>query len=540
MAIFDLSNCTALPVQETDICIIGAGAAGLSLADALRESRFSVIVIESGPPQYNDGTPPPDDVIVSGHPFTGAREGRARAFGGTTNRWGGKCHRLLATDFAKREWVPHSGWPIGQADLDPYYRRAETFLNLGEADYSAELWKRLGLSHPALDHDVIEPGFSRFSAEVLGGNGEGIQDVGALVRPRLETSENVAVYCNGTAVELIPDAHGDRIHAVKVRNPKGDVFDIKSTRFVMCNGGIEAPRLLLCSRSHSPGGIGNGNDLVGRFFADHPNIEAGTIETDNPRWLQERYSLHPAGEQVLWANFTLPASVQEREGVLACDANIFFDWHPESGIQAAMDLYRSARAGRMIGSLGTNLWRIAKRFPEVAYYGSRFFLLKKWPTPRPVEIRFRCHVEQVPDPESRITLSDTPDACGMPIPVLDWRLHDLERRTAEVMVDQADKAFRAAGIGRVVARPWLRDSSPDWKDTVVDAYHHIGATRMSDSPQTGVVDRDCRVHSVDNLFICSSSVFPAGGSENPTLTIIALALRLGDHLKATARAGVEA
>ena len=272
---------------------------------------------------------------------------------------------------------------------------------------------------------------------------------------------------------------------------------------------------------------------MGRFFADHPIIDAARIETDNPLWLQERYNLNQDGNQIFWANFTLPASVQEKEGVLNCNANIFFDWHPESGIQAAMDLYRDVLARRIPANLRRNLWRVGKRFPEVVYYGSRFFLTKKWPTPRPQRIRFRCHVEQLPDPDSRVTLSDQVDGFGMPIPRLDWRLHEFERRTAAVMVNHANEAFQTAGIGRVIAESCIRDPSADWQSGVEEGFHHLGTTRMSDSAETGVVNSECRVHGVDNLFICSSSVFPTGGSENPTFTIIALAMRLADHLKAT-------
>jgi choline dehydrogenase-like flavoprotein len=131
-----------------------------------------------------------------------------------------------------------------------------------------------------------------------------------------------------------------------------------------------------------------------------------------------------------------------------------------------------------------------------------------------------------------VLLDGERDALGMPRIRLDWRLTDLDRRSLLRTHEALAKEFGRTGLGRIQIEAWLQDDKAGWSDELSGGYHPMGTTRMADDPRRGVVDRHCRVHGLTNLYVAGSSVFPTGGSANPTLTIVALALRLAEHLKA--------
>ncbi|MDQ3571219.1 MAG: GMC family oxidoreductase, partial [Actinomycetota bacterium] len=147
----------------------------------------------------------------------------------------------------------------------------------------------------------------------------------------------------------------------------------------------------------------------------------------------------------------------------------------------------------------------------------------------PASVTLQTHAEQAPNPDSRVTLSRRRDRLGVPVPKVDWSLTSLDRRTAEVMVRTVAEDFRRLGLGDVRPQPWLAD--PGWVRQMSDSYHHMGTTRLGTDPTTTVTDPDCQVHGVEGLFVSGASLFPAAGFANPTLTIVALAMRLADHLK---------
>jgi choline dehydrogenase-like flavoprotein len=137
-------------------------------------------------------------------------------------------------------------------------------------------------------------------------------------------------------------------------------------------------------------------------------------------------------------------------------------------------------------------------------------------------------LEQLPNPDSRVTLSRTVDALGRPQARLDWRLSDADRRGWSAILAALDGNLRREGLGRLNHLPRAGDATVF--DRLRPACHHMGTTRMSDRPETGVVDRNGRVHGVGNLFVAGGSVFPTSGHANPMLTAITLSIRLAHHL----------
>jgi choline dehydrogenase-like flavoprotein len=160
-------------------------------------------------------------------------------------------------------------------------------------------------------------------------------------------------------------------------------------------------------------------------------------------------------------------------------------------------------------------------------------LLKLASNPTRCGARIMAEFEQMPRPDNRIELDrNAADAFGVARPRLFWKKSDAERRTALVSARLLGEALIRQDIGRERIREFLTDGQP-WPDTEqFGSWHHMGGTRMAASPEHGVVDRDCRVFGMSNLFVGGSSVFPTGGHANPTYSIVQLALRLGDHLAA--------
>jgi choline dehydrogenase-like flavoprotein len=314
----------------------------------------------------------------------------------------------------------------------------------------------------------------------------------------LTASRNVRVLLNSTLIGLIPDAGVRTIERGHVATLSGNRFSVESRIFIIACGAIENARLLLASDGVSEKGIGNDRDLVGRYFLDHPSVRPAGIVS----WMDDQASKLAQYALVDGVRATLALGVdleeQRRNGL----TNSQF---LAEGTRPIEDAPADAYMARFLD-------RIGRRADEPT-------VCSWW---------LRC--EQSPNPSSRVTLSGDRDALGVRRPVLDWRLQDLDRHTlASVSRLYAERLTRAAAA-RVRVERALLENSEDLFDRVTGDWHHMGTTRMADGPGRGVVDSDCRVFGVDNLYVAGASVFPTGGAINPTLTLVALALRLADHV----------
>jgi choline dehydrogenase-like flavoprotein len=501
---------------DTDVCIIGSGPAGIALARELADSPLRVLVLESG----GEG-PDPATSALNGGDNSGDRpidldHGRQRSYGGTGKLWAGQCLRLAAEDFAVRPWVPHSGWPIGLADLVPFYERAEQVLGVpGEAAHDGpSLYGRVGLSPLPVDPALLGHLASVYMPS---------PDVGGTYRGTLERAANIRLELGTTVTRIVADPSHRQVTHIEARARRGGLT-ITARAYVLCAGGIENARLLLVSN------LGNDHDLVGRFLMDHPNGRAGTIETEQPRTLHDRFGLLYRRPFRYYPKLRLTAGVQQRERVLNSALMINADFGVE-GIEAARRLIRAARRGRLPRRWLADLSRIGLDAPSMAYTAYRRYARGLSPTSRDSITWLQTYAEQAPNRSSRVRLSERRDALGVPLPHVEWRFTDLDARTARVMVATVAAELARLGVGRVVPAAWLDAAGATWFHGIHDAYHPSGTTRMSADPAAGVVDAACRVHGVERLYVAGSSVFPTVGFANPTLTIVALAIRLADHLK---------
>jgi choline dehydrogenase-like flavoprotein len=512
---------TATPTEyDTDLCIIGSGAAGLTLADQA-SATLRVLVVEAGGRKVPKGR---DEWLIgeaADFAFTGFEDGRACAYGGATRKWFGQLLRFDPIDFEKRDWVPHSGWPLTAADLAPYYDRAEPYLGVGHPDYDARIWPRFGMRDPGFDHREVTPRFTAYMPQPDFTKGFG---------KKLESNLALDILLNAAGVHLDLDPAGQRITGLQLRGDGGRVGLVRARAYVICGGGIENPRLLLASNAVMANGIGNANDLVGRYFQDHPSGTTGTLTTTQPRVVQAQFRKLRRAGVTYWPKLALTAAAQREGRYLNANSLMLYDYADNSALSRAKGAVEAAQARNPAAMVRDGL-RLLPHLPELAGRLGHTVITGKAPMFVPSKLMLKSHVEQVPDPGNRVTLSAERDRFGMPRPRLAWRVHPDELRTMRGMTEAVGRAFKRLGWGDMAVSPWV-DGTPDAaRPELEDTFHHAGATRMGSTPAEGVVDPDCRVFGTDNLYIAGGSVFPTSSYVNPTLTIVALALRLSDTLQ---------
>lgn len=522
---------------SADVCVIGAGAAGISVTRRLRSAGHRVCLLESGGLDYEADT---QDLAAGrsiGMTYYDLVDARLRFFGGTTNIWGGRCVPLEPVDFERRDWVPHSGWPIGADTLQPYYRAAHDDLGLGTFAYDESVWPLTGERPPAFTADDLITRFWRFD------------EVAERFSPRrcrdLIDADDVTVLTHANVVHLAANPNATALDHVVVQTLDGRRLEVRARAYVLACGGIENPRLLLAANDVDAAGIGNRRDRVGRFFMEHQHGRAGRVRTERPfpLWNAFRKRAPGRGEPPV-APTILPApALQAREGILNTAVTFKLQRPPERGLLLNDRLYRALKHQLPPDRTRRRLWH-AYRDVRGALQRSIKPWVERWRANTALrELHLVVRAEQRPNPDSRVTLSTERDALGMPRAQLDWRLTEQDKRTVAVLARTLDREFARLGHGGVAPAPWLAEPGTEWPldPTVskhpIGGYHHMGTTRMSADPAGGVVDADCRVHDYGNLFVAGSSVFPTGGWANPTLTILALAYRLADELDRRLRAG---
>lgn len=490
-------------ILDTDLAIIGAGAAGITLARALADAPFRVCLIESGGLEPEEATQALAGGENAGLPYGPLEATRLRQLGGTTNHWGGWCRPLDALDFEARDWVPLSGWPITRADLDPYYPAATEICEAGPFAFDdvAGWEERLGTSGFVPPVGAMERRVIQFSPPTRFGDR---YRTDLLSAPRLRT----LIHAN--VVEIEAGENAREVTGLALATLDGRRGRVTARHYVLAAGAIENARLLLLSNRVQSVGLGNGHDMVGRCFMEHPHV----------------YSL---GNLVLPdVTPVAPMLLQDqRVGALGLRGNLM----PSAAFQ------RAQRVQNATFTLG-----LAKRYdtPEDAEADSTplaaplLEVLRRAasgdPSTRPFGVRLGIGGagEQQPNKDSRVTLSDRRDALGMPVARLEWRLAAADKASLLRNLRALGAEFAASGLGRLHVTLPPGDA---WPDDLTGGNHHMGTTRMAADPRQGVVDANCRVHGIANLHVAGSSVFATSGAANPTLTVVALALRLADHLR---------
>ena len=533
--IVEAHSLNASSVLECELCVVGSGAAGITLALELANTWQRIVLLTGGGVRESasdlDLYRGDADPVGSHDPL---ETHRRRMFGGTTSAWGGRCVRYDDIDFEKRDWVPDSGWPIDASEVRRYEQRALAWCEAGRADWNASTPLIDGLEGEALTSDILE----RWSPPT---------HFGRRYRKQLESAQNIRVIMDAHATVFERVAGSDDIRSVEARTHDGRKFKVVARRYVVACGGLENARLLLASD------LGNERDLVGRYYQSHLAVTMACLEVNESAG-ELRHDFEKDSDGVYIRRRIWPTAVSQRR--LQIGNLVAFVSRPGensvqlqdpffSGVYVAKFLQERLRFRSLQGASwdgfrfhAKNLGRaLITRFPELAgIVRDRWFTRRRLPTviaralDRKLAICFQG--EHVPNRDSRVVLGDDVDAHGLRRLVAKPRFTDLDVRTLVESHRLVAQVVEQQGVGRL---HWDEQAIIDNIRAQMRSFnsvaHHIGTTRMSADPASGVVDTDCRVHSVPNLWVAGASVFPTSSHANPTLMLTALTIRLAEKLR---------
>lgn len=529
-----------------DVCIVGAGAAGIALACELDGSGRSVLLVDAG------GFRP--DLAWSNELYAGSADAphpaptefRRIGFGGTTGIWGGRCVPFDPIDFERRDWLPGSGWPIGYDEVARHYARALAYCDAGEFDFS------VGGSLPgapptipgAVDAGVLRADrIERYSLPT---------DFGKRYRERLARSQDVRVLPEARCVAIVREPGAQRVAAIEVADRAQRRRRVVARRFVLATGGIETVRLLLASDPEGPG-LGNRSDKLGRYYACHFENVIGRVV---PAGARLPFHFERTRDGVYCRRKLQFAEGAQREHRLLNSAfRLHFpDYSDASHGSAVMSAIYLAKSlllpeyqailqhgshEQLASPRGAHLRNVLAGMPQLVRFSFQMLfgrVLAQRKLPYTLEpnadgsfpLEFNC--EQTPLESSRITLGEGRDAGGLPRVHVQWRL-----APEDVAAAQRGFLLLRDALGRTGTCTLQFDEASlaeRLRHSVPLGGHHIGCARMAASAAQGVVDADCALFELPNLHVASSAVFPTASHANPTLTIVALAMRLADRLKA--------
>lgn len=520
---------TLTQTLRADVCVVGAGPAGLTVAHELRDSGLEVLLLEAGP-----ADPPARGVPVLstrnvGLPYDPATA-RSAGVGGTSVLWDietpvgvdrVRLRELDELDLENRGLWSTPGWPLAWSDLAPHYRRAREIFGLPELDPARE--------GPLLG-GLVRRSYSFGPRAVF------TTEIPAV----LAAHPRVRIMAGWTVTEVATTRDGQQVTHLRCWSDDHGDATVEAGAYVLAGGGIENARLLLASRAVSPAGVGNAHDHVGRYFMEHPHYLSGVFipSDDHERphdggpWDIVVRAGHPGQDKI-----AVDPALLRRHGLLNAAYKLQrhtgpgmpafgHDGHVEQPVVDAYTALRAAVRRRSPVEVGPRqIARLAAHTPQLARHAYERISAPTGRSRPHTTLRVRAMGEQEPARRSRLTLAPTLDRLGVPEARLDWRLSDLDIRS---MVE--GHRLIAEDLGALLGGRVVTLLGRDGEPRPAGGAHHMGTTRMSHSPRDGVVDPQCRVHGVRNLYVAGSSVFPTGGAANPTLTLVALAARLAGHL----------
>jgi hypothetical protein len=491
--------------NEFDITIIGAGAAGILLAVHLTNAGKKVLLMESGHFSIDDEKQKLNEVESAGKFLTTSVWGRKRAIGGTTLAWGGQSLPFTSTDFNFRPWIENSGWPITYETIAPYYNDANTFMGIDTLNYHEDIFKRAKIKDPGLDPALIDFHVSKWAKE---------PNFQVLYKDFLQ--QKVTVVYNAQLQKISQSANGS-INEIEVFNFSKEKITLKINTLIIAAGGIETVRILLNNN------IGNHSNWLGKCFMEHPCIELGDVITSKPYKIQKYFNTHIWKKNKYSTRLSLSKKFQEENGVLNCSASFMFrppkdKFDPYAELAAFKKDFKFKRLIAVTGSF-PNIMRSALAYIKDSFYykvnaANKLVLM----------------IEQEPVSNSYIALSNEKDVFGLPKAKISWHITYKTWETVLKISDVLKSEIERLNIGKVKLYDNISSSNKDWINYLFDVNHHMGGCRMSSSPEKGVVNKDLQVWDVPNLYVCSCAVFPTSSHSNPTLTMLALGVRLSEHI----------
>jgi choline dehydrogenase-like flavoprotein len=509
---------------EADVCVIGAGAAGFACAKSFLGSGLKVLVLEGGLEQYDAAAADLHRSEVTGFPHTGIHEARERIVGGTTTKWGGQALPFMAEDFTVRGHVPLSGWPISLEELMPYYKKAEQILGTDESiSYNYKPWIDSGIPMPALAANGLELFVTKWCK---------VPNFALQHGAAIRDSEQVTLLYNASVLEMFPDTKKTAVAAVKIRSLKGREGLVKARFFIAAGGAIETVRLFLSSVQFGVSGAGNASGKVGHYFQDHVSAVVGQVLPVSRKDFKSLFDPFYRRGFKYFPRLRLHPALARKQGILHASAQLIFSASADDALMKAKQVLSTFRKQETIvrylelAKLAHpyNVWQTARAL-------LRWKIGRRGSSPSKGPVWLEIHSEQEPCYESMIKLSDQLDAMGMRRVSLHWHISSMTVKTIQQTAKLVDREFRACGIADIKLEPWVDGSPAEATKWMSDVFHQAGGLRMSESAEEGVVDRECKVFGLTNLYVASSAVFPTSSFSNPTMTTIALSVRVCETIK---------
>ena len=507
---------------ETDICIIGSGAAGFACAVSLLDSGLRVLLVESGLHKLHAEVTKLHQGEVSNQPHAGIHEGRARVVGGTTTKWGGQALPFMAEDFQYRRHIKESGWPIAASDLTPYYQKAERILGTDPSvPFGYQPWQ---------DWHVQQPAFSANSIDLLVTKWCKIPNFAQQHGDKIKQSATVTLLRNASVTELVPTADATAVQALNIRSIEGKTGRITARYVIAATGAIETVRLFLNSTEFGANGLGNDYGLVGKYFQDHVSAVVGQIIPKSRKRMHAIFDpFYRNGFKYLPRLRFSPTMAQELR-LLHASAQVLFPTEERNPLTVSKQLLAAVRRKQLPRLEDLKVLANPRLLLTMAKALARWKLGKRGSSAEVGPIWLEVHSEQEPQADSYITLSTSTDAMQLPRVKLHWTISDLTISTIQTVAKLLQKEFEQAGLGTVELVPWIEQGTDNPRRWLADTFHQTGGLRMAADETKGVVDAACKVFGVKNLYVASSAVFPTSSFSNPTMTIIALAIRISEEV----------
>ncbi len=517
-----LDTCNEDDLNYIDICIIGTGVAGLAISNEFLNTKFRVLVLESGLNSFKQEIQDLYKSEVVGLNFDGIHNGRFRTMGGSTTKWGGQALPLTPIDFEVRSFVEKSGWPIHFKEVSAYYPKALKFLNVEQGDFREDDFEKLKIKDPGFNKSLIDFHLSKWSPN---------PNLKLIYKPLIEQSDNIRIIQDANLITLKRSENDEDIKEIEVSNyEKTVVKNISAKIFILCAGGIENARILLNNalaiykKDKKPDNV-----IVGKYFQDHPGIQIGELIPLNEKELQKTFNTHFYKNKKNSIRFSLNQNYQKINNLLNVSGSVMF-WPNENSFLGNLSKVKNSIQNKSVKDFVVNLFNTIFKINEL-FISIYYYLFKRRIVKPNSKYILNLSLEQEPDINSCITLSGEKDRFGLSKTKLHWDISYLTWKTTIEFSKIIKNEFERLGLGKVILSSEINYENKNWKQIFGDQNHHIGSTRMGESEISSVVNSNCRLWQTKNLYVAGSSIFTTSGHSNPSLTIIALAIRLSDYIK---------